>query len=146
MAANEGVSRRKFAQLATAAVGGVLAGSTAALADSHKEGEKKEGKKIFVDPAILLEGPNVCKGLNACKGEGKGDHECGGKGECATAAAHSCGGHNECKGQGGCGGYPGQNTCKEKGHCAVPLKKQTWEIARKQFDHLMKDMKKAEGS
>ena len=52
---------------------------------------------------------------------------------------------NDCKGQGGCGGYPGQNTCKSKGHCATPLKKETWAIARKQFEQLMEETGKKVG-
>jgi hypothetical protein len=95
---------------------------------------------ILVDPALLLkDGPNVCRGLNTCKGKGKPDHECAGQSTCATAPAITCTGNNDCKGKGGCGGYPGQNTCKGRGHCDVPLTEKTWEIARKQFEQIMKD-------
>lgn len=105
-----------------------------------------EGKEFPVDPALLLQDPNVCRGLKSCKGKGKGDHSCAGQGACATVKAHACNGMNDCKGQGGCGGYPGQNSCKEQGHCAVPLSKNSWALARKQFEHLMKDMDKKFGA
>lgn len=139
------VSRRNFSKLSVAAFGGLFAGAAgpAARADHH---EDDEDAKVVVDPAILLEEPNVCRGLNTCADKGRGNHECAGMGSCATVEAHSCAGTNDCKGQGGCGGYPGQNTCEGKGHCAVPLKDSVWEIARKQFEHLHKDMDKKVGS
>jgi hypothetical protein len=134
-----GLSRRDFSRLGAAVFTGMLAGSTAGIA---QEGEMK----VFVDPSLLLNDPNVCRGLNTCQGKGKGDHACAGQGACATVEAHSCHGENACKGQGGCGGYPGQNTCQAKGHCAVPLSAKTWELARKQFEHLMKDAGKKVGA
>ncbi len=131
------VSRRNFSALITAALGGAVAGVSPAAFAAKVEGDKV---KVFVDPALMLSGEaNVCRGLNQCKGKGKGDHECAGLAACASAEAHVCKGHNACKAQGGCGGYPGQNTCKEKGHCAVPLEDKTWALARKQFEQLMKD-------
>lgn len=138
------VSRRDFSKLVTAAAGGILLGSSRAFGQEGSDGKKSAG--VPVDPALLLEDPNVCRGLNTCAGKGKGDHACAGQSACATVEAHSCAGTNACKGRGGCGGYPGQNTCKETGHCAVPLSKETWGIARKQFEHLMKDMGKEFGS
>jgi hypothetical protein len=136
------LKRRDFHKLTAAAIGGLLAGSgSLAVAEEEKEA------KIQVDPALLLAEPHVCKGLNNCKGKGKGGQNgCAGQGACASAKDHSCGGDNDCKGMGGCGGYPGQNTCKGKGHCAVPLKKETWAMARKQMEHLMKDMGKKLGA
>ncbi|MBI1349419.1 hypothetical protein GC163_24395 [bacterium] len=151
------VSRRDFTRLAAAAVGGMMAVGGIAAA-SEKKGAKAagstkaaapaagEGPVINVDPGLLLQDKNVCRGLNACKTEGKGEHVCAGQGSCATAVAHSCNTMNECKGQGGCGGYPGQNTCSGKGHCAVPLKQSTWDLARKQFEQLMKDNDKMVGA
>lgn len=131
--ASRSVSRRDFSKLATVAVGGMIAGSRAAMGQ-----EAKDDEGFPVDPKLLLEDPNVCRGLNTCSGKGKGDHSCAGQSACATVEAHSCHGTNDCKGQGGCGGYPGQNACKEQGQCAVPLGKDTWSIARKQFEQLMK--------
>lgn len=134
------VSRRNFSKLTLAAAAGIVAGSKAAWAQGGS-GTKKAGAKVKefpVDPSLLLQEPNVCRGLNSCKGKGKGEHACAGQGACASVAAHSCNGHNDCKGQGGCGGYPGQNTCKGQGHCAVPLTKDSWALARKQFEHLNK--------
>ena len=141
----ENVSRRDFSKLAIAAAGGMMAVGGTAMA-AAKEGSKKKKKGFPVDPALLLSDPNVCKGLNICGGHGKGDHNCAGHGGCATAVAHQCKGHNDCKGQGGCGGYPGKNNCKEQGHCAVPLSKDSWSLARKQFEHNMKDMGKKVGA
>ncbi len=131
------VSRRNFSRLSLAAAAGMVAASGVAMAQKEK---KKDGAAYPVDPALLLQDPNVCRGLNTCKGKGKGDHNCAGLGSCATAEAHACNGHNVCKGQGGCGGYPGQNNCKEHGHCAVPLSKESWALARKQYEHLMTDL------
>lgn len=131
------VSRRNFSRLSLAAAAGMVAASGVAMAQKEK---KKDGAAYPVDPALLLQDPNVCRGLNTCKGKGKGDHTCAGSGACATAEAHACNGHNVCKGQGGCGGYPGQNNCKEHGHCAVPLSKESWALARKQYEHLMTDL------
>ncbi len=136
------VSRRDFSRLTMAAVGGVFVGTSAMLAQDEDKDKKPQ---IYVDPSFLLKDPNVCRGLNTCKGKGKGDHACAGQGACATVDSHTCAGENDCKGRGGCGGYPGQNTCKEKGHCAVPLSDKTWDIARKQFEHLMKDIDKKVG-
>jgi len=132
------VSRRNFSKLATAAVGGILVASRGVGAQ-EKEGSDTKKAAFPVDAALLLQDPNVCRGLNSCEAKGKGDHKCAGQSACSTVAKHSCNGMNECKGQGGCGQYPGQNTCKEHGHCAVPLSKETWSIARKQFEQLMKD-------
>jgi len=135
------VKRSDFHQLTVAAFGGILAGSGSVL------GAEQEKPKILVDPALLLQEPHVCRGLNTCKGKGQGEkNACAGQGACAVVKAHTCAGTNECKGQGGCGGYPGQNTCKGHGHCAVPLSDKTWAIARKQLEHLMKDMDKKIGS
>ncbi|MBI1321022.1 MAG: hypothetical protein GC168_19020 [Candidatus Hydrogenedens sp.] len=141
------VSRRDFSRLTAAAVGGVMGAAGLAYAAGDKEmKDGKKGPKIMVDPALLLADKNVCRGLNMCNGHGKGDHACAGHGACASVEAHACNGMNECKGQGGCGGYPGQNACKGKGECAVPLKDDTWDIARKQFEKLMKDNGKAVGA
>ncbi|MEX0727150.1 MAG: hypothetical protein WEB58_23215 [Planctomycetaceae bacterium] len=138
---NQSVQRRDFHKLSLAALGGVLAGTASAIAE-----DDDDAPKLKVDPALLLKEPHTCKGLNACKGKGKGEkNACAGTSACATIEAHTCAGTNACKGQGGCGGYPGQNTCKEVGHCAVPLKKETWATARKQLEHLFKDMDKKLG-
>ncbi len=97
------LSRRGFSTLTLAAAAGIMAGSKVAMAQGS--GAKKPAKKEFpVDPALLLQDPNVCRGLNTCSGKGKGEHTCAGQGSCATAAAHACNGMNDCKGQGGCGG------------------------------------------
>ena len=129
------INRRRFSQLASAAFGGLLAGSQAGEAVA---------KTQPVENNPLLSDPHVCRGLNTCKGKGKSkDNACAGQGTCATARAHTCHAHNDCRGQGGCGGSPGENTCRAKGACAVPLYPQTWKKARKRFEVLMaKDDKK----
>ncbi len=136
------LNRRGFQKLTVAALGGFVAGA----ASSARGQAGNDAPQINVDPAHLLREPNVCRGLNMCQGKGKGDHDCAGKAACTTVGAHSCAGENDCKGQGGCGGYPGQNTCDSKGQCAVPLKEQTWTLARKQFEQLMKDAGKQVGT
>lgn len=131
---NTNVSRRRFSKLTAAAFGGMVAGTAGGL-----RAAEEEKPKISVDPSLLLKEPNVCRGLNTCKGKGKGNHACAGQGACSSVAAHDCAGMNDCSGKGGCGGYPGQNTCKAKGHCAVRLSKETWALARKQFEQLAKE-------
>jgi hypothetical protein len=59
MAHDPNLDRRRFAKLAAAAVGGLVAGTAAA-------DEKKEDKK---NP--LLTDKHVCRGLNTCKGKGE---------------------------------------------------------------------------
>lgn len=141
---NPNVKRRDFHKLTMAALGGMLAGTASPVA-GQDQGEGQQ-PKVNVDPALLLQEPHVCRGLNNCKGKGKGGkNDCAGQGACAVVSSHSCNGQNDCKAQGGCGGYPGQNTCKGKGHCAVPLTDETWKTARKQFEHLYKDMDKKLG-
>jgi hypothetical protein len=121
---NDGLTRREFAAMSLAALGGVAAGC-----QSMDKGGGAAG------PALLLEEPHVCRGLNTCKGKGQGGaNACAGQGACATAVAHSCAGQNACKGQGGCGEIPGQNACKGKGQCAVPLSKEAWTKARAAFE------------
>jgi hypothetical protein len=137
---DKSVSRRKF--LAAAALGGLLTGAVARAADDKKEAPKKDEPKKDEkknDPANIIQDNHVCRGINACKGKGKGgDNACAGQGKCATATAHSCHAKNDCKGQGGCGGHPGENSCKATGACAVPLKDKTWGQARKTFEAAMK--------
>lgn len=138
------VKRRDFHKLTMAALGGLVAGTAVSSAQAQK---KDENPKLKVDPGLLMQEPHTCKGLNTCKGKGKGEkNACAGQGACGTAKAHDCKGMNDCKGQGGCGGYPGQNnTCKGSGHCAVPLSKDSWALARKQFEQLMTDAGKKVG-
>jgi hypothetical protein len=140
------VSRRIFSQnLTIAALGGLAAG---ALGQDASKPAPAPALKCNIDPTLLVGAePHVCRGLNSCKGKGKGGgNACAGQGNCATAPTISCSTNNECKGKGGCGGYPGQNTCKAQGECAVPLKKDIWEIARKQYEQMMKLNKRKFGS
>lgn len=133
---NSDLKRRDFTKLAMAAMSGMVAG---AGTNSLEAQEKKNEGELTMDPALLAKEPHVCRGLNTCQGKGKGENECAGKGACASVKEHACNSMNDCKGQGGCGGYPGQNTCQGKGHCAVPLKKEVWKLARKQFEEVMED-------
>jgi hypothetical protein len=154
---SENLKRRDFHKLTMAALGGLLAGGCAgsggdspedAKADAgDQNGQAAAAPQLNVDPAMLVAEPHVCRGLNTCETKGMGGkNACAGQSACASVAAHACNGMNACKGQGGCGGYPGQNTCETKGHCAVPLGDETWKIARKQFEHLMGEMKKPVGA
>lgn len=150
------VDRRRVVYLATAAVGGIIAGALLRglsrsgvnrndVAQPPTDAKPVAGIKELdaqapagIQPSLMLGDQHVCRGLNVCKGKDKvGKNACAGRGTCAIAAAHSCNGLNDCKGQGGCGDYPGQNTCKGKGACAVPLKDETWAKARKVFEKLM---------
>lgn len=130
------LSRRDFAKLSMAAIGGVVAGAgmVGCQTDSGGGPGGESGAK------------HACKGLNACKGQGaSGDNACAGQGACATAKHHACAGHNECKGQGGCGSTPGANACKGQGKCAVPMKGDMWKKARAGFEAKMKADGKAVG-
>ncbi len=131
-----GMNRRQFTTLTAAAVGGLLAGVTATLADDKKE-EKKDPKK---DGFPWLQEPHICRGLNpTCKGEVKGKkNECAGQAVYATVKDHKCKGMNDCAGTGGCGEKPGENACKGMGDCAVPLSDKAWTLARKSFEAAMK--------
>ena len=133
------LNRRDFQRLTVAALGGMLAG--AATAHAKDEVPKKDKNK---NP--LLGEPHICRGLNVCKGLGADKkNACAGQGVCATAKEHTCHYKNECRGQGGCGEHPGENSCKAKGECAVPLMDDTWEKARARFEELMKEEKKKVG-
>jgi len=122
-----GMNRRDFQRLTLAALGGMVAGTTAV---NQAFGADE------VNP--LLSEPHVCRGLNTCKAKGAGkENACAGMGTCATAKAHDCATLNECKGQGGCGAAAGENKCKGMGKCHVPLKDESWGKARKRFEELM---------
>jgi len=161
---NVSMNRRDFARLTTAALGGIVAGTiagcgrddsggstttqsggteTASAEATRSATEAVEQPGVEYDETLLLKEPHVCRGLNACKNKGacktttsdcKGMNECAGQGGCATAEKHQCSGFNACKGQGGCGERPGENSCREKGACAVPLSKETWAKARAKFE------------
>jgi hypothetical protein len=161
--------RREFAKLAAAAAAGLCAGlllrsgggppakNGAAEPAGGAGGEpaKSTGADANLPPlppgsdlALLMAGdPHVCRGLNICKGRGK-DHKnsCAGQGACATAESHACNGLNDCKGQGGCDGTAGINQCKGKGACAVPLKDETWKLARARFEQLAAERGKKLGA
>jgi hypothetical protein len=139
------LNRRDFTQLAAAALGGLLTGAAAVRADDKKDDQKDKPKSDKKNP--LLQEPHVCRGLNICKGMGKGGkNECAGTSICATAKAHKCAEDNGCRGLGGCGENPGENACKGKGKCAVPLSDKAWVKARKRFEELMKKEGKTVGA
>jgi hypothetical protein len=139
-------NRRDFTKWAAAALGGLVAGLSAGgmnLARAADDAPKpKDPKK-----PLLLQEPHICRGLNpTCKGEVKGKkNDCAGQAYAATVKDHTCKGHNDCAGLGGCGEHPGENTCKEMGECAVPLKDKAWEKARKNFEAAMKKADKKFG-
>jgi len=157
------MNRRDFTRLATAALSGIAAGVLAGCDGSDQAGPASSGGSkdvasagptksvteaveqpgVEYNEAFLLQEPHVCRGLNACSNKGacktttsacKGVNDCAGQGGCATAEKHQCSGFNTCKGQGGCGERPGENSCKEKGACAVPLTEETWAKARAKFE------------
>lgn len=126
------LSRREFAKLTAAAVGGVVAGTAVNGITGATEG-------ALVDESPLLSGKNVCRGLNPkCGGHKGGSNKCAGQGSCHMANQHTCHGSNDCKGQGGCGANPGENACKGKGECGVPLGESAWKKARANFEAAMK--------
>jgi hypothetical protein len=72
-------------------------------------------------------------------------NDCAGQAHLNTIKDHACKGHNDCAGAGGCGENPGENSCKEMGQCAVPLKDEAWKKARKNFEAAMTKAKKKFG-
>lgn len=166
------LSRRDFNRLSAAAFGGVVAGSLAGCGDGDggdadgtgggdgaaatgagdappqtTDPTAGETPAAEHDVAFLMEEPHVCRGLNTCENKGaSGENACAGQGTCATATAHTCHYQNECKGQGGCGDFPGQNACSEKGECGVPLSSGAWEKARAAFEAAMADADNAVGA
>jgi hypothetical protein len=129
------LNRRDFNKLTMAAVGGLVAGTTAENLLAADEGEKEKGKEEKKGKEKEI---HVCRGLNSCKGHGAtGNNACAGQGQCATAKAHACHGKNACKNQGGCGATPGENACKGQGKCAVPLNETAWKKARAAFEAKM---------
>ncbi len=153
------LSRRELGRLASAAFGGVVAGTLLAgcSPQEQKPGSKdgKDGKAAKdAKPAggkdqLARDGREIhaCRGLNTCKGNGAdGKNDCAGQGTCATVDHHSCGGQNTCKHRGGCGTEPGTNECKGKGGCAVPMVHgDAWDRARAAFEGRMKEAKKTIG-
>ena len=130
---NSPLNRRDFQRLTAAAVGGLMAGASLSSNALGADAPKKDKDK---NP--MLGEPHVCRGINMCKSLGASkDNACAGQGACATAKAHGCHADNECRGQGGCGAKPGENSCKAKGECAVPMSGKTWKKARARFEELM---------
>ena len=82
------LSRREFAKLTAAAVGGVVAGTAVNGIAGAEAG-------TIVDESPLLSGKNVCRGLNPkCGGHKGGSNTCAGQGSCHTANKHTCHGSN----------------------------------------------------
>lgn len=137
------LNRRDFTRLAAAAVGGLVLGATAAVAED-KKADKKDLKAAGFP---WLQDPHICRGLNpTCKGEVGGvKNECAGQAAAPTVKEHKCKGMNDCAGEGGCGEHPGENKCKGEGECAVPLSDKTWAIARKNYEAAMKKADKKFG-
>jgi hypothetical protein len=145
------LSRRDFHRLATAAFGGLVAGSLAGCGDGDRAAPPVSGSPAAptTGAAPTTSAPVVsattvalhaCRGLNECKGLGKGHkNTCAGQGNCFTVT-HDCAEKNDCKSQGGCGGTNGFNDCKGKGGCGhFPIEdKAVWKKARDQFESRMK--------
>jgi len=126
------LSRRDFHKLTSAALAGAAAGTWIGCSATTKEA------KAAADL-------HVCRGLNACKGQGAdAKNACAGQGTCANVQ-HGCAQQNACKGQGGCGETPGENDCKTKGGCEVPVSGEMWTKARAKFEARMKTQGKEVG-
>ena len=142
-------SRRDFHRLSTAALCGLIAGTTLGCSEQGPKPAAKPSAGSETPPppanaakpagkqaaAVTLVALHACRGLNECKGLGKGHkNECAGKGDCYTVK-HECSGQNDCKFQGGCGGEQGMNDCKGKGGCGhFPIPNDVWKKARVAFE------------
>jgi hypothetical protein len=168
----ENKNGRLLARLTAAALGGLTAGVASAgglfgdgkqddvglnrvpySLTSFQDATKQDGKDLApnkkdLTKPLLLQDPHVCRGLNAtCKGEINGvKHECAGQATAPTVKMHGCHTLNNCAGEGGCGEHPGENACKAKGECGVPLAPGTWAKARKNFEAAMTKAEKKFGA
>lgn len=126
------LSRREFHKLASAALGGMVAGTMLGCSSENKPAAQQGGA------VVVAAGTHACRGLNDCKNQGASkENTCAGQGSCATVK-HDCATQNDCKHQGGCGTAPGYNDCKTQGGCAVPMSAGMWEKARQRFEQEMK--------
>src|SRR5260370_13599128 len=102
-------SRRDFAKLAGAVMGGLLTGLGAGGLRVARAADESKGK----DPKkpLLLQEPHICRGLNpTCKGEVKGKkNDCAGQAYGPTVKEHTYNGHNHCPGLGASGAPPREN-------------------------------------
>jgi hypothetical protein len=157
------LTRRDFHWLASAAMGGVVAGALAGCSDGDSaakptakadppsaspapKSNDKAGASTAVAAATAV-ALHACRGLNECKGLGKDQkNACAGQGNCFTVK-HECAGQNDCKNQGGCGGTNGFNDCKGKGGCGhFPIASEAiWKKARVAFESRMKQASKKVG-
>jgi hypothetical protein len=146
----EELTRRDFYRLSTAALCGLIAGTTLGCGDQGTKPPTKTASSLETSPppadpskstgkAAVVATPvalHACRGLNECKGLGKSHkNDCAGKGDCYTVK-HDCSGKNDCKYQGGCGETYGMNDCKTKGGCGhFPSEdKDAWKKARVAFE------------
>jgi hypothetical protein len=146
----EEFTRRDFYRLSTAALCGLIAGTTVGCGDQGTTPPTKTATNSDAVPPATAPGKaagkdavaattvalHACRGLNECKGLGKGHkNDCAGKGDCFTAK-HDCSEKNDCKYQGGCGDIYGMNDCKMKGGCAhySPEANDAWKKARAAFE------------
>jgi hypothetical protein len=157
----EEFTRRDFYRLSTAALCGLIAGTTLGCGDQGTKPPTKTatnsdaappaaapakaaGKDAVAATPVAL---HACRGLNECKGLGKSHkNDCAGKGDCYTVK-HTCVGQNDCKYQGGCGGENGLNDCKGKGGCGhFPIaENDVWKKARAAFESRRKTAGKTVG-
>jgi hypothetical protein len=160
----EEVSRRDFHRLSTAALCGLIAGTTFGCAQEGNGHAPKSAGSVDTSPAhattattaskstagkatVTVVALHACRGLNECKGLGKSaKNDCAGQGDCYTVK-HDCAGQNDCKYQGGCGGENGMNDCKTKGGCGhFPIAEaDVWKKARAAFEARLKSANKKFG-
>lgn len=159
----EELNRRDFHRLSTAALCGLIAGTTLGCGDGNRAANAPPKTPTTATPAttptpagktaakeavaVATIDPHACRGLNVCKGLGKSHkNSCAGKGDCYTVK-HECSGQNDCKFQGGCGGENGLNDCKGKGGCGhFPIAdNDVWKKARTAFESRLKAAGKAFG-
>jgi hypothetical protein len=156
------LSRRDFHRLATAAIGGLLAGTVVGCGDTDRADKPTTKSGPTATPAgptastsntptatvaATAIAQHACRGLNECKSQGKDQkNTCAGQGNCYTVK-HECAGQNDCKNEGGCGGTNGFNDCKGKGGCGhFPIESKTWTKAREHFEARMKGANKKIGA
>ena len=128
------MNRRDFQRLTAAALGGVIGGSMHAPPRrcGRRHGEVAAGRTPRLSRAEHLQGEK------RLRRDQRQERHVPAKAAAPRPRSTTAKARIPAKGQGGCGEHPGENTCKAKGSCEVPLKDKAWDKARANFEAAMK--------